>query len=326
MWIEILCIEHILWRIPSIESTFDVANMVKTATVKDVPINNDALLNIQTCICLGKLYLHPYLVVPLISARVPLISTSVSAHCQAILLLLIQIRVIYCNLLNLDVLILYQVGSFRWISICKLFSAVGCPDVAVPAHAWMRRDGDNLMIRCNDTSETWYLTCRDSDWIGEIGNCSSCEYHSFEARKYKQKSYKSTAPLRCRTAHFSKNKILTIHYNDVISHECDGFSSYQRLDCLPSRLFRLRLKKTSKLRVTGLCEGNPPVTGRFPLQRASNVENTSVWWRHYETLLFSPEWAMYGVSLLIWNVACVRPLLIPRYVQNHIIFHLKYSL
>ena len=31
------------------ESTFDVANMVKNATVKDVPINNDALLNIQAC-------------------------------------------------------------------------------------------------------------------------------------------------------------------------------------------------------------------------------------------------------------------------------------
>ena len=36
--------------------------------------------------CLGKLCLHPYLVVPLISARVTLISTRVSAHCQAILL------------------------------------------------------------------------------------------------------------------------------------------------------------------------------------------------------------------------------------------------
>ena len=40
MWIKILCIEYILWGIPTIESTFDVANMVKTATVKDVPINN----------------------------------------------------------------------------------------------------------------------------------------------------------------------------------------------------------------------------------------------------------------------------------------------
>ena len=38
-----------LLGIPTIKSTFDVANMVKTATVKDVPINNDALLNIQAC-------------------------------------------------------------------------------------------------------------------------------------------------------------------------------------------------------------------------------------------------------------------------------------
>ena len=31
-------------------------------------------------------------------------------------------------------------------------------------------------------------------------------------------------------------------------------------------------KKTSKLRFTGLCEGNPLVTGGFPTQRASNAE------------------------------------------------------
>ena len=49
MWIEVLCIGYILWGIPTIESTFDVANMVKTATVKDAPMNNDELLNIQAC-------------------------------------------------------------------------------------------------------------------------------------------------------------------------------------------------------------------------------------------------------------------------------------
>ena len=46
-------------------------------------------------------------------------------------------------------------------------------------------------------------------------------------------------------------------------------------------------KKTSKLRVTGLCEGNPPVTGEFPAQRASNAENVSIWW-HYRVLLKAP--------------------------------------
>ena len=39
-----------------------------------------------------------------------------------------------------------------------------------------------------------------------------------------------------------------------------------------NRLFRRRSKKTSKVRITGLCEGNSPVTGEFPAQRASNAE------------------------------------------------------
>ena len=30
--------------------------------------------------------------------------------------------------------------------------------------------------------------------------------------------------------------------------------------------------ETSKLRITGLCAGNSPVTGEFPAQRASNGE------------------------------------------------------
>ena len=29
-------------------------------------------------------------------------------------------------------------------------------------------------------------------------------------------------------------------------------------------------------------EGNSPLTSEFPAQRASNAENASIWWRHYE--------------------------------------------
>ena len=47
----------------------------------------------------------------------------------------------------------------------------------------------------------------------------------------------------------------------------DGVSNHQRIDRALRRLFRHRSKKTSKLRVTGLCEGNSPVTGEFPAQR-----------------------------------------------------------
>ena len=65
--------------------------------------------------------------------------------------------------------------------------------------------------------------------------------------------------------------------------EHDGVSNHRRLGSLLNRLFWRRPKKTSKLRVLGLCEGNPPVTGGFPSQGASNAENVSIW-RHHRGL------------------------------------------
>ena len=41
-------------------------------------------------------------------------------------------------------------------------------------------------------------------------------------------------------------------------------------------------KKTSKLRVTGLCAENSPETDEFPAQMTSYAENVSIWWRHHE--------------------------------------------
>ena len=61
----------------------------------------------------------------------------------------------------------------------------------------------------------------------------------------------------------------------------DSVSNHQPHHCLLNCLFRGRSKKTSKLRVTGLCVGNSPGTGEFPAQMASNAENTSIWWRHH---------------------------------------------
>ena len=61
-----------------------------------------------------------------------------------------------------------------------------------------------------------------------------------------------------------------------------GVPNHQRLDSLLNRLFGRRSKKTSNFRDTGLCEGNSPVTGEFPSQRASNAENISIWWRHHD--------------------------------------------
>ena len=72
--------------------------------------------------------------------------------------------------------------------------------------------------------------------------------------------------------------------------EHDGGSHHQPHDCLLNRLFRRRSKKTWKLRVTGLCAGNSPVTEEFPTQRASNAENASIWWRHQGAINCSGNW------------------------------------
>ena len=49
-------------------------------------------------------------------------------------------------------------------------------------------------------------------------------------------------------------------------------------------------KKTSKLGVIALCEGNPPVTGGFPTQRASNAENVSINHVTDDICVTQPKW------------------------------------
>ena len=49
--------------------------------------------------------------------------------------------------------------------------------------------------------------------------------------------------------------LITLHWRH---NDHDGVSNHQPHGCLLNRLFRRRSKKTSKLRVTGLCVGNSP--------------------------------------------------------------------
>ena len=80
-------------------------------------------------------------------------------------------------------------------------------------------------------------------------------------------------------AYFVMMKLRNVnHYINVRHNECAGVSSHRHIDCLFNRLFRHKSKKISKLRVTDHCEGNSPMTGEFPAQRASKDENVSIWW------------------------------------------------
>ena len=81
------------------------------------------------------------------------------------------------------------------------------------------------------------------------------------------------------------------HYSGVPNPQPDD----RLLNCL----FRCRSKKISKLRVTGLCAGNSPVTGEFPAQRARNAENVSIWWRHHLFFLVISRASCRDVLILI---------------------------
>ena len=69
--------------------------------------------------------------------------------------------------------------------------------------------------------------------------------------------------------------------------ECHGVSNHQLIHCLLNRLLRPTWKNTSNLRVIGFCEGNPPVTGEFPLQSSSNAGNISICRRHHAQCWFT---------------------------------------
>ena len=76
----------------------------------------------------------------------------------------------------------------------------------------------------------------------------------------------SSSPF-CMTSSITRGLSLQWRHN-----EPDGISNHQHRDCLLNCLFRRRSKKTSNPRVTGFCEGNSPVTGEFPSQRACDAE------------------------------------------------------
>ena len=84
-------------------------------------------------------------------------------------------------------------------------------------------------------------------------------------------------------------------------NEHDGVSDHQPHDCLLNRLFRRSSKKISKLRVTGLCVWNSPMTGEFPAQRASNADDVSIWWRHHVNGITAPPWINNYVSSNLWD-------------------------
>ena len=80
----------------------------------------------------------------------------------------------------------------------------------------------------------------------------------------------------------------------------DSVSNHQPHHGLPNRLFGCRSKKTSKLRVTGLCVGNSPGTGEFPTQMASDAE---IFPFDDVIMVKGILWSL-GISRSKWSICC----------------------
>ena len=81
----------------------------------------------------------------------------------------------------------------------------------------------------------------------------------------------------------------------------DGVSNHRPRHCLLNCILRRRSKKTSKIRVTGSCAGNSPVTGEFPAQIANNAENVSIWWRHHVFKCFKFDANKHLINIFLYN-------------------------
>ena len=93
-------------------------------------------------------------------------------------------------------------------------------------------------------------------WGDLILTCNVFRFQRMELNKYTQRDIVKL---------FYSYHTLQWHHN-----KHDGVSNHQPHDCLLNRT-----KKTSKLRVTGLCGVDSKVTGEFPAQMARNTENVS---------------------------------------------------
>ena len=108
----------------------------------------------------------------------------------------------------------------------------------------------------------------------------------------------------------------TAHALQWCHNERNGVSNHKPHDCLLNRLSRCTSKKTSKLRVTGLCAENSPVIDESPAQRASNAGNISIWWRHHVEQ-FAHNWYQC-IAASAWRHVLRPPPYKSHIISNHL--------
>ena len=81
----------------------------------------------------------------------------------------------------------------------------------------------------------------------------------------------------------------------------DGVSNHQSHDCLLNGLFGRKSKKTSKLRSTGLCVGNSPVTGEFQVKGPVTPKIFP-----FDDVIMDISWTSFGIWYWMGNCFLVK--------------------
>ena len=181
---------------------------------------------------------------------------------------------------------------------CSIFDRqLGTCPPGVPTFYWqplMPGDEDIYGYCCSRDSTSWDVFLNFVEFTGYLqwyySSFSNIQNQFFRVTSAERRRYCSHV---CRFVSLSAsskrmNEFSCNFQNKSDQHktlqwrpnERDDASNHKPHDCFLNGLFRRRSKKTSKLRVTGLCEGNSQVTGEFPEPWASNAENVSIWRRH----------------------------------------------
>ena len=161
----------------------------------------------------------------------------------------------------------------------------------------------------------WYfclkvLFCRHTKNIFTVKlHIILCPYTSYQIPEFHfmlESSYptgiihKLTQPLRRQRKWHSSGMTISLRWRH---NELDGVSDHQPHDCLLNSLFGRRSKKTSKLRVTGLCEGNSPGPVNSPhkgpvARKIVPFDDVIMWIAPKGTLYTDFVWETLGQQLM----------------------------
>ena len=58
---------------------------------------------------------------------------------------------------------------------------MGCSDLVAPSDgAWLRREGDEVIVGCYTSRQSWQLRYVDGVWTGTVGLCPQHHYYDNE--------------------------------------------------------------------------------------------------------------------------------------------------